>query len=212
MAKIEVGETLGIRGTLDVSGGTVTLKDDQVPRAKLAREDNSVLTIPLTNLRVHDAVMTELPNAAANDDLGVVMATWNTDAPTCQAGDIGGTASTRYAFFSHRITEDWILGETMTIRFYAGMLTTVADTSCTLDLECYVNNGDGTVGSDICATAVQDINSVTLANKDFTITPGSISNGDELLFRIAIAYSDTGDAGVMIPEIGSIKMLRDIRP
>jgi hypothetical protein len=65
-----------------------------------------------------------------------------------------------------------VAGETITLRLSAGMLTTVASSSCTVDVEMYLTNRESLVsGSDLCATSATTINSLTFANKDFTHHP-----------------------------------------
>ena len=207
-----INDTLNVRGTLDVSSGTLNLKDDQISRSKLAREDNALLGIPVTDFRTWDDLSALPPGTAAADDLAVIEGTWGTDAPTLQTADFGGTSSTAYSRVLIPLTNDYIMGETLTLRLNCGMITTVADTSCTIDVECYVNDGDGSVGSDLCATAAQDMNSLTHASKDFTITATSLASGDTLDVRVAVTYVDSGDAGVMIGEIAKALLVRDIRP
>ena len=70
------------------------------------------------------------------------------------------------------------------------MGTTVAGTSCVVDVEAYKVGKDNTLGSDICATSATTINSLTFANKDFTITAGTLAAGDVLDIRITITVVD----------------------
>lgn len=157
------------------------------------------------NWRVHDAPGTHI-GAAGNDDLGVA-STFGTDAPTVQAGDVGATSSTRYARQVIKLPDDYAPGSPLTLRALAAMLTTVADGSCTLDFQVYKIVGDGTIGSDLCSTAAQSMNSLTAANLDFVITPTGLQPGDQLDVRMAIAYVDSGDAGVMIPEVADVSLV-----
>jgi hypothetical protein len=160
----------------------------------------------LLNARVHDALQTVLPGTAANDDMAIITGTPGTDAPTLQGVDFGGTTSDEKCAFEFILPQEYRAGEAVTLRVKAGMLTTVADTSCTLDAECWKDAGDGSVGSDLCATAAQDINSLTMANKDFTITPTGLEPGDRLVIRLSIAGEDSGDAGAMTPELQQVAL------
>ena len=168
--------------------------------------------ILMTDLRVHDAMSTVLPAAAANDDMGVVTGTPGTAAPSVQGVDFGGASTDEKCGFQFQLPQTYRDGETITLRCHAGMLTTVSDGTATLDVECWPDDGDATVSTDICSTAATSINSTTLANKDFTITPTGRVNGDLLNFRLTFGGSDTGNAGVMIPTVTKIEVLLDINP
>lgn len=211
--QVASGDTLAIRGTLDASSGTLTLKDDQVARAKLAREDESQVGIDLANFRVWDNMTAFLPQASATDDLGLIEGTWGTDAVTLQTADqkANGTPTATYGRKRVKLTNEYILGETLKLRVRGGMITTVSDTTATVDLEVYVSDGDGAQGSDLCATAATSINSLTKANVDFTITAGSLAYGDILDIRLAITIEDGATATAVIGEVSDFKMLRDIR-
>jgi hypothetical protein len=175
------------------SGSIIEMKFAINPAATATRE---VVLAP-QDARVHDALQTSLPTTAANDDLGLIPGTFGTSAPLLQSVDYGGTTTTAYARWLVQIPDDYNDGDTLTLRILGGALTTVSDTTLTVDANVYADAGDGTVGSDLCATAAQSINSLTAANKDFTITPTGLVAGQMLDIRIAVAGDDSGDAGVM---------------
>jgi len=64
---------------------------------------------------------------------------------------------------------------------------------------------------DICATAVQSCNSLTAANKDFTITPTNVVPGDLLNVVISMIVADTATATAVIGRINKVEMLMDIK-
>jgi hypothetical protein len=182
-----------------------------VARSQLTQETLVAYQIPLTSLRVHDAMITNLPGTAANDDMGLITGTPGTDVPTLQGVDFGGTSTDEKAAFEFVLPPEYDAGETITVRVRAAMLTTVSDGTATVDVECWKAGDDGAAGSDICATAATTINSLTPGNKDFTITPTGLAAGDRLIFRLAFGGSDTGNVGVMIPEISKLSVLLDIK-
>jgi hypothetical protein len=141
------------------------------------------------------------------DDMALITGTPGTDAPTLQGSDFGGTTADEKCAFEVVLPQEYRAGSSVTLRAYAGMLTTVSHVSCTLDCEAWESDGAGAVGADICATAAQSINSLTFANKDFTITPTNLVAGDKLIIRLSIAGTDDTDAGVMIPEIAKVSLL-----
>lgn len=199
------------------AGDIVRVASDQaslvgsVARAQLTQEDLQPYTIPLTGLRVHDAMQTNLPGTAANDDMALITGTPGTDAPTLQGVDFGGTSTDEKAAFEFVLPPEYVSGETITLRVRAAMLTTVSDGTATVDVECWPASADGAAGSDICATAAQSINSLTPSNKDFTITPTGRAAGDRLIFRLSFGGSDAGNVGVMIPEISQVQVLLDVK-
>jgi len=212
MPQLNSGETSTIRGTLDVSPGTLTLKDGQIARAKLTQEDLVAFGVPLTDLRTWDDLTAFLPATAASDDLALIDgAVWGTDAPTVQTSDAKATTVTQRARVQRALEHNYTLGETLQVRIRGGMITTISDTTATVDLEVYVGGGDGAVGADLCSTAAQSINSLTKANKDFTISTGSLARGDVLDCRVTIAVTDGATGTAVIGEISVVQVLQDIK-
>lgn len=183
----------------------------EIARSKLALDSNQKYVVPLTDFRVWDAMNTVLPGTSSNDDLALVGGTLGTSSPTIQTGDVKNTTVTRYARALVALPPEYEDGETVTIRLHAGMITTVASSSATVDVECYKSDKESGVGSDLCSTAAQDINSLTFDDMDFTITPTGLVAGDLLDVRIAIAVSDSATVTAVIGAIGSVELLADVR-
>lgn len=200
---------LGIDGNLSV-GGTISANTG-LARSQLLQQDLVLYTVDLTMMRVHDARHTILPGTAAADDMAIITGTPGTDAPTLQGVDFGGGSTDEKCAFAFALPPEYVSGETITVRVRGAMLTTLSDGTATVDVEAWKENGDGAVGSDICTTAAQSINSLTPANKDFTITPTGLVAGDVLQIRLSFAGSDVGNLGVMIPEISRVQLLLDIK-
>lgn len=166
-----------------------------------------VYGIKMTDMYVHDAVMTPAVTTAGNDDAAIV-GTGLSAAQTIQATDFGGTTADEKIGFNFVLPASYEAGDSVTVRLKnAGMLTTVSDGTATVDVVAFSDDGDGTISSDICATAAQSINSLTLATKDFVITPTALAAGMRIFFRIDFAGSDTGNLGVMIPTIGAVEVI-----
>lgn len=203
-----VPEDLLVQGNATILG---TLSPP-IPRSSLLQEDGARYKIPMVAWRVHDAIQTNLPGTGATDDLAIVSGTLGTSAPSIQTGDLKAAgATTRYARCTFDLPHEYVAGQTVTLRAKAGMLTTVADTSATIDFQVY-RADDGTLeGSDICATAATTINSLTFANKDFTITPTSLLPGDTLDIRLAITVTDGATATAVIGAAGGIELLLDVK-
>lgn len=202
-------EDLVITGTLRIPETGLSAQT----RASLLRQDaNARFPVPLTFLRVWDAMATNLPGAAATDDLALVGGTFGTAPPMIQAGDCKALgATTRYARFQAVIPECYDAAETVSLVLSAGMLTTIADTSCTLDVEAYKVDKVGGISADLCATAAQTINSLTFGDKTFAITATTLSPGDVLDVRIAIAVNDGATATAVTPTIAGLDLVCDIK-
>lgn len=179
-----------------------------VSRAALVQDDLKPYPVRLSDLKIWDALHTNVPGTPANDDLGLVTGTLATDAPTVQTGDSKAASTTRYAGFEVVIPPEYVAGESAEVVINAGMKTTVADTSADLDLEVY-REAAPTV--DICGTAQQSINSLTAANKTFNLTSTNLVPGDVLLCRVKLAIVDTATVTAVIGKINSIIPKLDIK-
>lgn len=196
--------------------GTLAIKENGISaqtRATILKQEAAVpFPVVLSDLRVWDAFQTNLPGTAATDDLALVGGTFGTSPPVVSAGDLKAAgATTRYARFQVTLPECYDAGETVTIALHSGMVTTVADTSCTIDVQCYKLDKAASIGSDLCSTAAISMNSLVFASRSFTITPTTLVAGDILDVRIAISCTDAATATAVIPTIAAIDLLCDIK-
>ncbi len=207
--------TMGFTGEMTFPEGAITnssiSSSADIARSKLAQDALKAYTVPLTSLRVWDAMQTNLPNPAANDDMALITGTPGTDVPTQQGVDFGGGSTDEKAAFEFVLPAEYDAANTITLRLRCAMLTTVSDGTATVDVNCYCSDRDGVASADLCATAAQSINSLTPANKDFSITATSRAAGDRLIFVLTFAGTDSGNVGVMIPEISEVEVLLDVR-
>jgi hypothetical protein len=151
--------------------------------------------------RIWDAVQTNLgATATSDDDLSISGGTFASASVVIATGDVKAVSKTRYARIFVPLPACYVTGSTCTIRAYSGMKTTVADTSATVDFECYRSNDAGGIGSDLCTTSAQSINSLSASNKDFVITPASLLPGDMLDIRMTIATVDSATGTAVIAQ------------
>lgn len=198
---------LEVTGDVKVGGNT-----SPVPRTNLVQNDLAIFPIPFTDFRVHDALQTALPGTSATDDLGLYGGTFGTSQPLIRTYDVKAVgATTLYARAQIRLPAEYVAAESVTLKITGGMVTTVAGVTATVDVEAYKVGKDNTLGSDICATAAQSINSLTHAAKSFVITPTLLSPGDVLDVRIAVAVNDAATATAVIAALGGIDLLCDIK-
>jgi len=182
-----------------------------IDRAKLAAEqlkDN----IPLELLRVHDAFQTDLPTSASSDDLGLIIGTFGTDAIVVQTSDAKNTSVTQRARCTYRIPMNYASGQPSSVVAWAGMKTTVASSTATVDSAAdKKSDSTGLVGSDLVTTSATTINSLTAADKAFVIDPTGLAAGDELDIRVTIAITDVGTGTAVIGRIMKLYMLPTVR-
>lgn len=208
--------------SVTITGTTFILPDGVIPGrslkdaaeilpTQLQQQSLQAFMVPLTSAYVHDAAATRLPGTAASDDLAITTGSFGTAANTIETGDVKNTTTTRRAGFEVFLPHNYEAAETVKFRIRGGMKTTVASASATVDLEVYKSDGDGAVGSDLCATAAQSINSLTANNFDFDITSTSLNPGDHLFIRVTIAVTDSATATAVIGRLTKIDMLCDTR-
>lgn len=182
-----------IDSDLDINGA-VTAQSITAPiaRSNLIVETQQVFALPLENFRVWDAYGTLL-GTPANDDLGITAGAFATGTPYISSGDVKAAGTTtRRARTTFLVPHNYVTTKTLVITLAAGMLTTVAGTSCTVDVEAYKfdENTLQTFG-DFISTAAQSINSMSFANKDFAISlAGEIEPGTVLDIRVTITAVD----------------------
>jgi len=199
---------INVPGVAYLRGGIAPL----LARSYLEQDDNKVYPINLTDFRVWDALHTNLPGTAATDDLALVGGTFGTNSPTIQTGDLKAAGATsRYARVMIPMPAEYVAGETVTLRLHAGMKTTVADTTATADVEAYESDREEGISADLCATAAQSINSLTLADKDFTITATNLEPGELLDVRIHLAVNDAASGTAVIGLIGAVELVCDVK-
>lgn len=182
-----------------------------IDRSKLALEVKTH-TLSFLDWRVWDALQTHLPTTAATDDLGFIPGTFGTNALVIRTSDSKNTSVTQRARTLTQIPYNYDMGQPLSVVAYAGMNTTVASSSATIDFEVYKHNlSTGLVGSDLVTTAATTINSLTLATKTFTIDPTGLVAGDLLDIRMTIAITDVATATAVIGQVGQVYMAYSVR-
>lgn len=205
---VVIPTNLVVQGNLTLTGNILP----PVERSDLLTNQSDELLVPWEAWRIWDAFHTNLPGTAATDDLALIGGTLATNAPSIQAGDLKAAgATTRYARCVCQIPANFVTGGTVKLRAHAGMKTTVADTSCTIDFQAYRSDQEDGVGSDLVQTAATTINSLTDADKDFTVDATTLLPGDYLDVRMAITCTDGATATAVIPYIGMVALVLDTK-
>lgn len=208
MAAISFPEGINCQGDFR-KGGTLT---PGLTRAELIQENLAVYPIEWTAWRVWNAFSTNLPSTPLADDLGLVAGAFGTNSPSIRTEDLKNAgATTSYARCQVILPPEYVAGETVKLRFHAGMITTVASASATIDASLYKSDGESGISADLVTTGATTINSTSLADKDFEVTSSALSPGDVLDLRIAIAISDSATGTAVIGCVGAASLLLDIR-
>lgn len=203
-------DSLVVSGSITVPNTGVS---EQTRATILAQDANTRFPVLMTDFRVHDAMQTVLPGTAASDDLALIGTAFGTTPPLITAGDCKALgATTRRARVIVPVPECYDAAQTLTFILLAGMQTTVADTTCTVDIECYeISKTAIGISADLCTTSATTINSLTLADKTFTITATTLAPGDLLDVRVSIACNDAATGTAVTPTIAGFDLVCDIR-
>ena len=222
MARNQISGDFDVTGTL--TAGAIILGDNSVrgdaavqaganiAYTKLAQRVLSSFPLRVEDWRIWDDPRAVLPNTAGgSDDLYIEDGTWNTNAWLLRSDDAGGTTVTQYAARSVVIPFEYEDGESLTIRVPCAMAV-VSNTSADIDVECFASDGDGTLSADLCDTAAQSFNSATFANKDFVITPTTLTASMVLFIRLKVVITDgTNAAPDIAAKISDVALLCDTR-
>ena len=198
---------LVVNGNLRITGSL----SPAMGRTNLAEDSLQPFAIKATDWKTWDNMAVTLPTDGATDDLGLIEGTWATASPSLQTGDAKQTNVPFYARAQVPLPMEYQAGQSVTLRLHAGMLTTVSDTTATLDVVCYKSDEETGISADLCDTVAQDMNSVVFGDLDFTITPTALSPGDILDIRIHVAINDGATATVVNGCIGAAQLLCDVK-
>jgi hypothetical protein len=198
-----------LQTTLTIS----TLVSGNLPQANLTQRDTQAFDIPLTDL-LTDAEPPIRIGTASGAAFGLTRGTVGTASIQARTIDqkANGTVTSIYAIGQCRLPDNYVDGETVQVELICGMVTNIADTSATVDLEVWEEGTDGTVGADICATSpAQNMNSLTPSKKTFNITTTNLVAGDKLAFRITMAIRDNATGTAVIGAICRATLTCDVK-
>lgn len=204
-----------LTGTFQVVTPNLTNSDisatAEIALSKLAQKVLNPEPVLLTSCRVWDAQHSMVVGTAAADDLALITGTPGTDTPMLSAGDVKATSSARKVAFELPVPGNYEDGQTFQVSIRAAMETTVADGSCTVDLQAWLDDGSGAAGNDLVTTDAQSMNSLTPADYDFAIDATAIDPGDKLNCVLTITYVDSATATAVTPVVYSITRQCDTR-
>lgn len=202
---LAVGDTL----VIDDNGLVVTDSSGQV-RSTQGATQVVADGIDLASGRNFDATTWTVLGAtpASADDFGLTAGTFLTSDPTLRSSDAKATTVTSKVRYAYTVPSTYVSGEAITLRAKAGMVTTVSDTTATIDAQV-VRRGAPTV--DICATSATTINSLTSADVDFVLTPTNVVPGDVLDIVMTTAVTDGATGTAVIAELRQLSIRPTVR-
>ena len=178
-------------------------------RSQMQQYTEQSFDLPLHSWMTDGAAPVPL-GTPATSNLGLVGGTFGTDGHSIRSIDEKNNEGNHSAFAVNtlELPPTYKSAGTLQIAVRAGMLTTVASTAAVVDIEAYLldANGDPT-GSDLCQTAAQAINSLTLATKTFTLDATALVAGDKLMIRLTTTVNDTATGTAVIAIVKKTSML-----
>ena len=206
--------TINLKGTVDTNQ-VLTLSATSSD-LDIAAGTSIGIDVTGTMTAARGTVTVLLAPAGSADDLLLVTGTFASAAPRVKTGDVKALgAVTKYARAILQLPDNYDTKGTpgnVGIRCFAGMETTVADTTATIVVAAYQIKSDGTLSGNLVTTSATSINSTTLANYDFVVTPTTLAPGDLLDVRVAIAVNDAAGVAVVQGVLAKLFLRCDCRP
>lgn len=187
--------TLDTTGRLLIGQGATQVVDDGIDIVRARIWDSATNT-----------ALGATPTSA--DDFGLTAGTFLTSDPTLRSSDAKATTVTSKARFAYTVPSTYVAGQPITLRAVAGMVTTISDTTATIDAQV-VRRSAPTV--DVCATNATTINTIVGGNVDFTLTPTNIVVGDVLDIVMTSAVTDGATATAVIAELRRLTIRPTVR-
>jgi hypothetical protein len=141
---------------------------------------------------------------------GLTAGTHATAPPVLVGEAASGNTKTNKARMTFALPVEYVAGETVTLRVVAKEAVGAATVSTTIDAVVVSNDDDGTVSADLCATSAIDV-TTSVGNKDFTITPTTLTPGMQLDIELTGVTTDTGGTVGTVLTIYRVELLLDVQ-
>lgn len=161
----------------------------QTIRSKMTLETNQEIGLPLLMWRDDDGQ--PMAAAASAGKFGQSVGGWGTGGIMLVGELANANTKTDQAFFELVLPQNYETGTDLTVVVQA-RVGAALNTAATLDFEAYLSDENGGVGSDLCATAAQSVNSATWAEYSFTITGTTLAPGRTVELYMQGVANDSG--------------------
>lgn len=182
-----------------------------VARSGIVQDDAKGYVVPLDSLKVTGTgALLGSTAGTPSGALGLTVGTFGSASPKLAGEAASGNTKTNKARFLFPLPAEYVAGETVTVRVRCKETVGAATVSTSIDVEAYKCDKDGGIGSDLCATAAQDV-TTSFGNKDFDITAASLNPGDVLDIQLTAVTTDTGGSVGTIINITNVEVLLDVK-
>jgi len=141
---------------------------------------------------------------------GLTVGAFATNSPKIAGEAASGNTKTNKMRRQYTLPPEYVAGETVTLRVRCKETVGAATVSTSIDAAVYKCDKEAGIGSDLCATALQDV-TTSFGNKDFDITSAGLAAGDVLDIELTGVTTDTGGTVGTILNITNTEMLLDIK-
>jgi len=181
-----------------------------VERAHLVQDNLQEYALPLTEFCV-TGTGARLGASAGTPAgaFGLTVGTHGSATPIIVGEDAYYNSKTNRMRIQRAIPPEYVAGETLQIVIRAKVGATMG-TEQSIDVSCYLSDEEGGLGSDLIATAAQNL-TTSYVDYTFTVTAGGLAAGDVLDIEITGVANDTGGTANEHIYIGKVSLLKDIK-
>lgn len=193
--------------SIEVSSGDLQVKAGGITQAMHAEQALQAFEIPFGDFLAADGA-----DLAITETAGDFFRNIGTNQLFIDGEASQNETETSVGWFRFTLPHNYVSAGDVKVRLVVGVEDGAAGTlgSCTIDVSAYEQGLDGTVGSDLCATAALAIDT-TYAAKDFTITATNLVAGDVLVVKVTAVVIETGNSNTINARITKIQVLCDVQ-
>lgn len=170
-------------------------------RANCVTETGQTIPLRLTQARDDDGQ--PMAAAASAGKFGLSVGGWGTGGMKIVGEAANANTKTDDMLIEVALPQNYEAGTDLTFAIVA-RVDTPLNTTATIDVEAYLSDTNGGVGSDLCSTAGQACNSATWATYTFTIAGATLAPGRTVEVYIRGVANDGGGTTNGKIEIGRV--------
>lgn len=200
--------------SIETSGDALRVKAGGITRAMLTENALDIHEIPLSHFLGADGAPLAVSETAGDFFLNI-----GTNQMLIDGEATIDETEVSVGWFTFTLPPNYVAAGDVKVRLVAGLIDAGVNEigTCTIDLEVYKQADAGTVGSDLCATAAQPIQSagaaIAPAAIDFTVTATGLVAGDQFIVKVTSSVVETAGNGnaALNSRITKIQLLCDVK-